>query len=305
MGKIILFYKYVSVMYPVQEQKRQRALCEQLGLKGRIILASEGINGTVGGSTHAIELYKKHMQEHQLFYDMDIKESDGESSDFPRLRVLVKNEIVNFGGTPVDPHNGGTHLTPQQTHELLNNPPKDLVVFDARNLYEADIGTFENAVVPPIQYFRDLPEYIDENLEQFKDKTVLMFCTGGIRCEKASAYLKTKDVAANVLQISGGIHRYVEQFPEGHFKGKNYVFDARISLKVTDDVLGSCHGCGTEFNEYTNCINVQCNKQVLACPGCITNLLNTCSTACAELVRSQQVKVRVLSVREQARNQEL
>ena len=288
-------------MYPVQEQKRQRALCEQLGLKGRIILAHEGINGTVGGPCDAIELYKAHMHEHPLFFEMDIKESEGEAADFPRLRIVVKNEIVNFGGAPVDPHNGGTHLTPAQAHELLSNPPQDLLVFDARNTYEADIGAFENAVVPPIEYFRDLPEYIDENLAQFKDKTVLMYCTGGIRCEKASAYLKTKDVAANVLQISGGIHRYVEQFPEGHFKGKNYVFDARISLKVTDDVLGNCHGCGIEFNEYTNCVNVQCNKQVLTCNACITTLVNTCSAACAELVRTQQVKTRALSVREQAR----
>jgi len=298
MGKVILFYKYVAIIYPVQEQKRQRALCEQLGLTGRIILAHEGINGTLGGSVEAIEVYKKYLQEHALFAHMDIKESMGSAADFPRLRIVVKNEIVNFGGTAVDPHNGGTHLTPQQAHDLINNPPENLVMFDARNLYEADIGVFENAVVPPIHYFRDLPQYIDEHLEQFKDKTVLMYCTGGIRCEKASAYLKTKDVAQNVLQISGGIHRYVEEFPEGHFKGKNYVFDARIALKVTDDVLGNCHGCGVVFNEYINCINVLCNKQVLTCPGCIKKLLNTCSPVCAELVKTQQVKVRALPVRE-------
>lgn len=294
MGKILLFYKYIEITYPEQIRKWQERLCKQLNLKGRVIIAYEGINGTLGGTCEALDEYKKELDAHPLFGQIDFKESDGDSDYFPRLRIVVRNEITHLG---LDPHiisskDGGTHLTPEQTHDLIQKAPKDLIIFDARNNYESRIGAFQNAIKPDIQNFRDLPEYFDKNLDLFKDKQVLMYCTGGIRCERGSAYLKLKNVAKEVYQIEGGIHRYAEQFPEGFFRGKNYVFDGRIAVKVTDDILGSCDICSIPYDDYTNCLNAVCNKQFIACGTCIEKLENTCSMACLELVQNKKVVVR-------------
>jgi predicted sulfurtransferase len=293
-GKILLFYKYVDIQYPVQIVKWQKKICEDLGLKGRILIATEGINGTVGGSAVNCDRYKEIMSKHPLFGSIDFKESEGDENQFPRMRIAVRNEVVALGIDPsvLSAKDGGTHLTPAQAHELLTTAPEDLVILDGRNTYEAAIGTFRNAVVPPIENFRELPEYLEKNLEQFKDKQVFMFCTGGIRCERASALLKSKGVTKQVYQLEGGIHRYIEQFPDGHFRGKNYVFDGRIAVKANDDILGTCHICTTPNDEYTNCLNATCNLQFLACAPCITKLENCCSANCMELVRNKEVVVR-------------
>lgn len=294
MGKILLFYKYIDITYPGQIKKWQERLCKQLNLKGRIIIAQEGINGTLGGNSEALNEYKQEVSAHPLFGHIDFKESDGDSDYFPRLRVVVRNEITYLGLDPsvITAKNGGIHLAPEQAHKLMETPSKELVIFDARNNYESRIGTFKNAIKPAIKNFRDLPEYIDNHEELFKDKEVLMFCTGGIRCERASSYLKSKDVAKKVYQIEGGIHRYAEKFPDGFFRGKNYVFDGRIAVKITDDILGTCDICTTPFDEYTNCLNAECNKQFIACEECIKRLGNTCSTVCLELVQNNKVVVR-------------
>lgn len=205
MGKILLFYKYVTLDNPTGIMRWQRKLCQELDLKGRIVLACEGINATVGGSHENIERYKTLMSRHHLFGNIDFKEAPGDAECFPRMRIVVKNEIVHLGQdtTAISVKNTGKHLTPVQAHALLSNQPKDLVIFDARNSYESRVGTFTHAVTAPIQHFRELPAYIDQNLEQFKDKEVLMYCTGGIRCERATAYLATKGVAKQIYQIEG------------------------------------------------------------------------------------------------------
>lgn len=294
MGKIILFYKYVDIIYPEQIRKWQQRLCKELKITGRVILAHEGINGTLGGAPEALERYKIEMSHHPLFGSIDFKESVGGTDYFPRLRIVVKNEITHLGINPkeIRADMGGEHLTPEQTHTLLANTPKDLVILDARNEYESRIGAFDNAIKPNIQYFRELPKYIDENLDTFKDKEVLMYCTGGIRCERASAYLKSKNIAKKVYQIEGGIHRYAEQFPDGFFRGKNYVFDGRISVKVNDDILTTCELCSKPYDEFTNCLNASCNKQFIACEECINTINNTCGTLCFELVENKKVVIR-------------
>jgi predicted sulfurtransferase len=267
MGCVLLFYKYVNIRYPVQLQKWQRRLCESLKLTGRIIIAYEGINGTLGGSEEQITEYIEAMQSHELFFDVDFKTSQGSAEDFPRLSVVVKPEIVHLGITneTISAVQGGRHVSPEEAHSLLKDNPNDLLVFDARNAYESAIGAFEGAVKPPLANFRELPDYVDNNLEQFRDKTVLMYCTGGVRCERASAYLKNKNVAREVLQISGGIHRYVESYPDGFFRGKNYVFDQRVALPVTNDVLGNCVSCNNPCDRYVACSNPSCREQLLVC----------------------------------------
>lgn len=294
MGKILLFYKYVDIEYPKQVQKWQQKLCADLGLTGRIIIAHEGINATVGGSEKNVEIYKKAMEKDPRFRGIDFKESQGGSGCFPRMRIIVKNEIVYLGLDPqkVTAKNGGQHLTPEETHTLIASKPDDLVILDARNDYEWRIGAFTDAIKPDIEHFRQFPQYVDENLEQFKNKQVLMYCTGGIRCERASAYLNEKGVAKKVYQISGGIHRYVEQYPDGFFRGKNYVFDDRVAVRVNNDILSTCTLCSTLCDDYTNCLNAECNEHFIACPACIEKYGNACSATCQELLKTQKVKPR-------------
>lgn len=293
MGKIILFYKYVDIVYPEQIRKWQEKLCKQLKLTGRVLVAHEGINATLGGTMQALEEYKQAIGNHELFGNIDFKESDGTSDYFPRLQIVVRKEITHLGldTKQITAKDGGVHLTPQRAHNLIKDSP-DLVIFDARNNYESRIGTFKNAITPSIKNFRELPQYIDDHPEFFKDKEVLMFCTGGIRCERASSYLKSKKIAKKVYQIEGGIHRYVEQFPNGYFRGKNYVFDGRIAVKVNDDILSSCDICSIPYNDYTNCLNAECNKQYIACNPCIEKLSNTCGKECLELVLNNKVVIR-------------
>ncbi len=299
MGKILIYYKYIDLEDPHAIKRWQQELCTQLGLTGRILIGVEGINGTVGGTDEAAEAYIKAMHEHPLFADMPIKSSIGGAEHFPRLRIAVRDEIVTLGISPKDlkPSGPGTHLSPEQVHELLTNKPEDLVVLDTRNTYETQIGTFRDAIIPDIENFRDFPEYIEKNLDQFKGKQVLMFCTAGVRCERATSVLQQKNVAKAVYQITGGIHCYTEQFPDGHFRGKNYVFDGRVAVKVNDDILANCYVCAIPFDEYTNCINVLCNRQYPCCPACLEKLGNTCSTACQALVRDHKVEVRTIPKR--------
>jgi predicted sulfurtransferase len=294
MGKIILFYKYVSIEYPKQILKWQHKICTDLGLKGRILLAPEGINATLGGSIENTERYKQIMNNNILFNNIDWKESVGDADDFPRLQITVKPTIVNLGIDPekLTPAQGGRHLNPQEVHDLLSLKNENLVILDTRNDYEYAIGRFTDAINPDIKNFREFPEYIDKNIDMFKGKEVLMYCTGGVRCERATAYLKEKNVAKEVYQIQGGIHRYVEQFPDGYFRGKNYVFDKRLALKVNDDVLSDCFICHEPCDSYINCINSLCHVQIISCASCQKEYNFTCGPDCQALVAQAAVPIR-------------
>jgi predicted sulfurtransferase len=296
MDKILLYYKYITIEYPKQIVKWQQQVCKELGLKGRVLVSHEGINGTVGGTQDNTERYKILMSKHELFNDIDFKESNGGPECFPRLTVKVRNEAVSLGiaYNTLTAHTGGQHLSPEETHELISQNPHDLVIFDARNYYEWAIGKFNNALTPDIENFRDLPQYIDTNAEQFKDKQVLMYCTGGIRCERASAYLNEKNIAKKVYQMNGGIHRYVEKYPNGFFRGKNYVFDGRIALKVNEDILGKCLLCTIACDDYHNCLNAQCNKHFIGCAHCIQKFNKTCSQTCQNLLLENKTTTRPL-----------
>ena len=294
MGTILLYYKYVDIQNPIAIQKWQKELCSRLGLTGRILLAHEGINGTVGGSDEATQEYIKAMNDHPLFAGIDFKTAPGGSEAFPRMKISVKKEIVNLG---IDPQeltvkDTAEHLSPQQIHNLLSNPPEDLVIIDTRNSYEIAIGKFRNAIDPQTRYFRQFPQWVDENIDTLKDKTVFMYCTGGVRCERATAYVNVKNIAKKVVQLEGGIHRYIEQFPDGHFRGKNYVFDNRITVRANEDVLSKCLNCPTPSDEYFNCKNALCNKHFTACPACVQALNNTCSVTCQELLKHKQAPER-------------
>jgi predicted sulfurtransferase len=294
MGTILLYYKYVNIQSPIEIQKWQKELCTKLGLTGRILLAQEGINGTVGGSDESTQEYIKAMNEHPLFGNIDFKTAPGGAEAFPRMKISIKKEIVHLG---IDPEaltvkDTGEHLSPSQIHDLLNNPPEDLVIIDTRNSYEIAVGKFKNAIDPQTRYFRQFPQWVDQNVDMLKDKTVLMYCTGGVRCERASAYVNVKNVAKKVVQLEGGIHRYVEQFPDGHFRGKNYVFDNRITVRANEDVLGKCLNCPTLSDEYFNCLNALCNRHFTSCAPCLQAFDTTCSITCQELIKHKQAPER-------------
>ncbi len=294
MQTVILFYKYTDITYPKRILKWQQKIGAELALKGRILIAQEGINGTLSGLQASIDRYVKIMHNHEQFNDMAFKYSTGDGDCFPRLQVTIKPEIVRLCVNPEDAplDHGGVHLTPEQTHAMLSEKTDNLIVLDTRNTFESDIGTFKGAVKAPIKHFRDLPKYIDDNIDQFKDKKVLMFCTGGVRCERATAYLKKKEVAQEVYQMDGGIHNYVEKFPDGHFRGKNYVFDSRIAIKVNDDILGSCLLCNKPCDDYINCLNALCNKHCICCTLCFALYKGACSAKCLALVTANKVNRR-------------
>jgi predicted sulfurtransferase len=294
MGTILLYYKYVTIPNPLEIQNWQKELCSRLGLTGRILLAHEGINGTVGGSDEATQAYIQAMNEHPLFGGIDFKTAPGGADAFPRMKISVKKEIVHLG---IDPQeltvkDTAQHLTPEEVHDLLSKAPEDLVIIDTRNSYETAVGKFQNAIDPQTRYFRQFPKWVDDNVDSLKDKTVFMYCTGGVRCERASAYITTKNIAKKVYQLEGGIHRYIEKYPNGHFRGKNYVFDNRITVRANEDVLSVCLNCAAQSDEYFNCLNALCNKHFTSCPGCIQRLENSCSLQCQELIKSKQAPER-------------
>ena len=291
---ILLFYKYVTIENPEAIRKWQRALCEKLKLTGRIILAHEGINATLAGPDASAHEYVEIMNQHELFGGIDFKTADGDATAFPKLKISVKEEIVRLGVDPniITVKDTGQYLTPEQTHKLLEENPEDLIVLDTRNDYEWEIGRFKNAILPDIKTFREFPEYVDKNLESYKDKQVLMYCTGGVRCERATAYLNVKNVAKKVYHIQGGIQRYIEKYPDGFFRGSNYVFDSRVNVKINTDTLSNCALCQTPWDQYINCTNALCNKHLLACPDCTTKYNHTCSQTCQTLIATNQAPQR-------------
>ena len=255
----------------------QKTLCESLGLKGRIILSKDGINGTVGGPIDAIKKYRRITREFPAFKDIDFKWSDGIGDDFPRLAVRVRDEIVTFGVPDeiiLDANGivgGGKHLSPTEVNELVEQRGDDVVFFDGRNEFEARIGHFKNAVIPEI---RTTPDFVQElesgRYDHLKNKPIVTYCTGGIRCEVLSVIMKNRGFN-EVYQIDGGIVRYGETFKNsGLWEGSLYVFDKRLKMDFSDNpqVLGTCQSCGTADNQFYNCDVATCRTRIILCGDC-------------------------------------
>jgi UPF0176 protein len=289
--KIILYYKFVPVTDPEMTRLWQLELCTRLGLKGRILISKHGINGTLGGPLDALRAYKSAMNKTEVFKGITYKWSDGSAGHFPKLRVKVRDEIVTFHVADelvVDEKgvvNGGKHLKPEEVHKLVQERGDEVVFFDGRNAYEAKIGKFKNAVVPNVETSREFIEELEKpEYEELKDKPVVTYCTGGIRCEVISALMKNRGFK-EVYQIDGGIAKYGEKYgDDGLWEGKLYVFDDRIQKGFTDKAkdIGECVHCSSKTSNYVNCANKQCNKLILVCESCADE--ETCSYACKELV---------------------
>ncbi|XP_069782366.1 thiosulfate sulfurtransferase/rhodanese-like domain-containing protein 2 isoform X2 [Narcine bancroftii] len=286
-GEVLLYYSYCDIEEPQMICAWQRALCHQLHFTGKVRISKEGINGTVGGSKMAADLYIQTMLSHPLFKSMskeDFKRSAGGAHCFQDLRVGVFKEVVPMG---VDPEKI-TYKDAEEFHrkvEALSSSAqirKDSILLDCRNYYESKIGSFQHCLAPNIRKFSYFPDYIDTNLECFKGKQVLMYCTGGIRCERGSAYLRSKDVCKEVYQLKGGIHKYLERFPSGFYRGKLFVFDNRYAISVNDDIISECRYCGAPWDEYKLCSTASCSQLVLSCLRCREKGLIACCPLCQE-----------------------
>lgn len=254
---VILFYKYVALSEPETVAHAHRALCTDLGLKGRVLVATEGINGTLAGPRGAIDRYVAMLRTDERFTDIEIKESAGDESTFPKLSIKVRPEIVALGAGPL-PADLDNHLTPGEWKQMIEEDP-NIVLVDVRNRYESAAGKFANAVACDIEHFRELPAYLDQ-LSEYKDRKVLMYCTGGIRCEKASALFRSNGFS-DVYQLHGGIVTYQEQFGNEHWLGECFVFDQRMTVRVENSLvsIGQCAHTGRPTNRFANCLHDPCH----------------------------------------------
>lgn len=282
MQKIILYYKFTPIADPQTVRLWQKTLCEKLGLKGRILISSHGINGTLGGDMSALKSYVKETRQFTGFKGTVFKWSDGSAQDFPKLAVRVRDEIVTFGVaeeievTEQGIVGGGKHLKPEQVHKLVEKHGENVIFFDARNTYEAEVGRFKNAVVPEISHTRDFAtELTHPKYDAIKDKPVVTYCTGGIRCEVLSMMMKKRGFK-DVYQLDGGIVKYGESYgDEGLWEGSLYVFDGRMGHKFTPQAkdIGRCRHCGGPTSHYQNCANTDCNDLILVCTACKNEIL--------------------------------
>ena len=286
--KTVSFYRYVIIDSPADLRDELYEAWKELGVLGRIYLAHEGVNAQLSVPEPHWEAFVKNVLENPLFKDMPFKialEDDGNS--FFKLTIKVRKQIV-ADGLPIDEYdvtNVGVHLDAKSWNDALE---KGATVVDMRNHYESEIGKFKGAICPDVETFKEeLPE-VKKMLEGKEDEQILLYCTGGIRCEKTSAYLKHHGFQ-DINQLHGGIIDYARQLDSdeslnNNFEGKNFVFDERRGERISDDVISSCHQCGDPFDTHVNCKNVNCNLLFLQCDNCKEKYENCCSVDCIEIV---------------------
>jgi len=278
MQKILLYYKFTPVSDPDLMKLWQKALCESLHLRGRILISRQGINGTVGGDIDELKAYVKATKQFAGFRDIVWKWSDGSREDFPRLSVRSRRELVGFKNSDdefeVDENGvigGGTHLKPAEVNEMVEKYGEDVVFFDGRNAHEAQIGKFKDAIVPNTRTSRDfIAELESDKYDDIKDKKIITYCTGGVRCEVISSMMKKRGFT-DVYQIDGGIVKYGEEFgDDGLWEGSLRVFDKRMTMEFSDHAktIGECVHCCAKTSNFENCAEPSCNDLVLICESC-------------------------------------
>lgn len=281
---ILLYYLYTPIQNASKFAYDHLKFCKELGLKGRILVADNGINGTVGGPKEITDRYIAAMHADERFSTMEFKTSSNPEPAFKKMFVRYRPELVTMKFSEVlDPRkDGGKYIEPFELNQLYESG-EDFVIIDMRNDYEAEIGRFKNAITLPMQNFKQLPEIVDNSLSQFKDKKIVTYCTGGIRCETATALLRKKGFK-DVSQLHGGVHVYGQQFPDAYWEGKLYVFDERVAVPINTPqnrkILSQCLHCSGPSDDYVNCINAECNKQVIMCTACRAIWNSACSKSC-------------------------
>ncbi len=280
--QVLLFYKYLTIEDPQALRAWVFARATELSLTGRVLIAEEGINGTLEGTVEHTNQFAKEFSADPRFSDVLIKTSAGTGDSFPKLSVKIRNEIVGtqFDPKKVDPRvQTAPRLSPEELRSWYENN-KEFVVVDMRNDYEYRSGHFKDSINPGLENSRDLPKALPK-LEGLKDKTVLTVCTGGVRCEKMSALLLAEGFT-DVYQLENGIHGYMEKYPGKDFLGTLYTFDKRMTMDFGGDreVVGTCYLCNAKTERYVNCRNNACHLHFLACDSCQEQGTPVCSASC-------------------------
>ena len=285
----ISFYQYHHIKNPQIFRDKLFLEWNELDVLGRTYVSYEGINAQISVPAKHFNALKDQLDSISFLNDIRLNVAvEQDNKSFLKLKVKVRNKIVADGlnDETFDVTNKGVHVNAKQFNELLSDP--NTICVDMRNHYESEIGHFDGAVTPDVDTFRDSLDIIEEDLKDHKeDKNLLMYCTGGIRCEKASAYYKHKGFK-NVFQLEGGIIEYTRQVKaEGlanKFIGKNFVFDHRRSERISEDVISSCHQCGKPWDTHTNCVNEACHLLFIQCDECAEKMENTCSVECQDII---------------------
>jgi UPF0176 protein len=294
MFSVTQFYSFTPVADVESFRLEQEALARALELTGRIYVAEEGINGTAAGTSENIRSYEDALHAIPGFEDMLFKTDEVPHIPFDRLKVKIRPEIVALKAPDkLDPKNaGGRHLKPSEWRQVLESE-KDYVLIDVRNNYESKIGHFEGAVLPDLENFYDFPQWLEQSGIP-KDKKVLMYCTGGIRCEKFSALMIARGWN-DVNQLHGGILQYAKEENGAHFRGKCFVFDDRMAVPInpeSSEPVGTCDITGQPADKIINCANMDCNKLFVCCEEGIDKYHGCCSEACMHAPRVRPWKQR-------------
>ncbi|KAF1298656.1 hypothetical protein BAU15_11055 [Enterococcus sp. JM4C] len=302
--RVLLYYNYTTIEDPEAFAKEHLQLCNSLNLKGRILVANEGINGTLSGTVEDTEKYMEAMHNDARFADTYFKMDKSEGHAFKKMFVRPRPELVSLKlEDDINPHElTGQYLEPAEFKEALLD--EDTVVIDARNDYEYDLGHFRGAVRPDIRSFRELPQWIRDNKEQFMDKKVVTYCTGGIRCEKFSGWL-VREGFKDVAQLHGGITAYgKDEATRGElWDGKMYVFDERISVEINSvdkQIVGRDWFDNTPCERYVNCANPECNRQILCSEENEAKHLGGCSYECSAHPNNRYTEKHGISQEEKA-----
>jgi UPF0176 protein len=282
--RVLLYYKYVPVEDPETFAVEHLEACKEIGLKGRILVGAEGINGTCSGTVEQTDAYMDLLKSDERFADIVFKIDEADGHAFKKMHVRARQEIVNLSlEEDINPNElTGKRLSPEEWFKQMQE--EDTIIIDARNDYEFDLGHFRGAVRPDIENFRDLPEWIRDNKEQFEGKKILTYCTGGIRCEKFSGWL-VREGFEDVSQLHGGIASYgKDPVAKGQlWDGQMYVFDERIAVPVNQVehvVVGRDHFDGTPCERYVNCANPECNAKILSSEENEHLYMRSCSDEC-------------------------
>ncbi len=294
------FYAYAKIENPQKFRDDLFLAWNPLDALGRIYVAYEGINAQMSVPAENFELFRDTLERYDFMRGIRLNVAvEQDDHSFLKLTIKVRHKIVADGlnDETFDVTNIGVHLKAKEFNEILDDP--NTIVVDFRNHYESEVGHFKGSITPDVETFRESLPIINEQLKDFKeDKNLVMYCTGGIRCEKASAYFKHQGFK-NVFQLEGGIINYAKQIKEegleSKFIGKNFVFDHRLGERITDDIVSQCHQCGKPCDNHTNCLNDGCHLLFIQCDECKAAMENCCSTECLEITHlplAEQVKLR-------------
>lgn len=291
--QVLLYYHYTTIEDPAAFSEEHLAACKEIGLKGRILVAHEGINGTVSGTIEQTQSYIDMMEAHPLFKGIVFKIDPAKGHAFKKMHVRPRPELVNLGlEEDVNPHElTGRYLSPEQFLEEMQD--ENTVVLDVRNTYEYDVGHFRGAIRPEVKNFRDTPQWVRDNRELFEGKNVLTYCTGGIRCEKFSGWMK-REGFGEVGQLHGGVATYgKDPVAKGQlWDGQMYVFDERLTVpinQVEHVIVGRDHFDGTPCERYINCANPECNEQIIASEENEAKHLGGCTIECTKHERNRYI----------------